>query len=362
MNPYDFARIDWDRPPRRSEPIWHHQLTRRNGQQLYSGHLDVEIIAETPIFICDPKNPPRDSQHLAHSTRNSAGKYIIPGTSLKGMLRSVVETAGNGCLTLFDGKYEWDKTTQKFKVNYEKKVPDEFKHCEHNTHLCIACRIFGMLSPQGSDVFLGKVNIGDAVAEAQNVKLHQPIYIDGLMGPKPHHTAFYLDKATTHIAGRKFYFHHLEPHTMPDPTPRNRYIQPLDKDTQFRFRLDFTALEADELGALLFAIALEKQMRHKIGYGKPLGLGSVYLEPVQMTLIDYAARYTSPGRGKTEMQGADLWNNEFIDAFEAGYLASDAWNDLRYIWRWPPGSGYQYPSLAWFKTPGNSKKRIDETP
>src|SRR6202011_6018463 len=111
-----------------------------------------------------------------------------------------------------------------------------------------------------------------------------------------------------YIAGRKFYFHHspdVEPLSAPGPVYfgsklADRFIQPLDYNTQFHFRVDFTGLEADELGALILAVALEKDMRHKIGYGKPLGLGSVYLFPTHLTLVDYATRYTSPGaqRGK----------------------------------------------------------------
>lgn len=56
-------------------------------------------------------------------------------------------------------------------------------------------------------------------------------------------------------------------------------------------------VEADEFGALVLAILLEDNMRHKIGYDKPLGLGSVQLTPTRLTLIDYAARYTQTAAG-----------------------------------------------------------------
>lgn len=106
MNPYDFARIDWNRPPKRDKPTWHHRLTSPDNKQLYSGSLEIDIYAETPLFIADPRAVPSDSHQPANSMKNQQGKYIIPGSSLKGMLRSVVETIGNGCLTLFDGDYE----------------------------------------------------------------------------------------------------------------------------------------------------------------------------------------------------------------------------------------------------------------
>jgi CRISPR/Cas system CSM-associated protein Csm3 (group 7 of RAMP superfamily) len=363
MNPYDFARIDWSRAPARCTPIWHHQLTSREGERLYSGSLDVEVYAETPLIILGPRGAPGDGLP-EQSMRNKQGNFIIPGSSLKGMIRSVVETLGNGCLTLFDGEYDH--------VNYRSKVPGPFQRCENNSRLCIACRIFGMLKEGNNEqdreragVFLGKVNIGDAVAS--KIYEHKQVSIDGLMGPRPHHAAFYLDESGQRISGRKFYFHHME-----IASPRNKSrrlsIQPLDYGTQFSFRVDFTALEEDEFGALLFAIALEENMRHKIGYGKPLGLGSVRLKPVKVTLIDYAARYTSAaGRGKVEKQGDDLWYDVFyvhMDDFLEHHVVSMALDDLRRIWHWPPDPkvSYHYPDHAWFTTPGNSTKRIAQTP
>ena len=61
MNPYDFARIDWSKPPDRRPPIWHHRLTAQDAQPLYSGQLEVDIYAETPLFIADPRGVGRMS-------------------------------------------------------------------------------------------------------------------------------------------------------------------------------------------------------------------------------------------------------------------------------------------------------------
>ncbi len=368
MNPYDFARIDWTRPPKRRKPAWHHRLT--DSKPLYSGSLEVDIYAETPLFIADPRNVSPDPKKPAQFMQNKQGEYIIPGSSLKGMLRSLVETLGNGCLTLFDGDYEHGK------VRYRGNVPPNFQHCGTNSHLCIACRTFGMLKERTGGVFLGKVNIGDARSLPDKTHTYDPMYTAVLVEPKPHHESFYLDEAKKYIAGRKFYFHHspdLKPLTAPGPVffsgkPANRYIQPLDYDTCFHFRLDFTNLEADEFGALLLAIVLEDDMRHKIGYGKPLGLGSIQLTPTHLTLVNYAARYTQPGstRGMTMLEGQEMWDTIYnhIDTFTQSHLATLAMEDLRRIWRWPPEPNveYYYPSKRdWFDTPASRGKRIKDT-
>jgi CRISPR/Cas system CSM-associated protein Csm3 (group 7 of RAMP superfamily) len=370
MNPYDFARIDWNRPPERRKPTWHHQLVGQGTQRLYSGHIDVDVFAEKPIFVADPRNVSPDPKKPAQFMQNKRGEYIIPGSSLKGLLRCVVETLGNGCLTLFDGQYE------RGNINYRRIVPDQFQHCSTTEKLCIACRTFGMLKERTSGVFLGKVNISDATSYAGKVYKYDPIYTAVLVEPKPHHEAFYLDETRKHIAGRKFYFHHspdADLLTARGPVffsgrPANRYIQPLDYDTQFHFRIDFTSLEADEFAVLLLAVALEENMRHKIGYGKPLGLGSVYFAPTGLALIDYSTRYTQPGlgRGKTELQGDAMWNMlyEHIDTFSEQHLVRIAMDDLQRIWRWlpDPNVDYYYPSKRdWFDIPDSKGKRIRDT-
>ena len=378
MNPYDFARVDWERPPDRHPPVWHHRLVGQDSQQLYAGFLEVDVIAETPIFISDPRTVPQDPKRPAESIKNKQGEYIIPGSSLKGMLRCLAETLGNGCFTLFDGDYEPERRGNRteYKAPYKRMIGDQFQHCSINTNLCIACRIFGMLRERTSGVFLGKVNIGDATTYADKVYTYEPpIYTAILMGPKPHHRDFYLDVTQRHITGRKYYFHHspdVEPVTASGPirtgNVTNRYIQPLDRDTSFHFRVDFTNLETDEFAALLLAIALEEDMRHKIGSCKPLGLGSIYLSPTSLTLVDYAARYTQPGqeRGITVLKGDAMWSvfNQHIDEFSQRHLLQIAMDDLRRIWRWPPEAGveYYYPNKRdWFDTEDSIGKRIADT-
>ena len=115
-----------------------------------------------------------------------------------------------------------------------------FRHCTDSTNLCIACRTFGMLNR--GDIFLGKVNIGDAVSYPGRVYQYDAIYTAVLVEPKPRHEAFYLDERRQHITGRKFYFHHSNDNLLTEKQlkyfgrnqePANRYIQPLDRRIQF---------------------------------------------------------------------------------------------------------------------------------
>lgn len=373
MNPYDFVPIDWSQRPERHKPVWHHQLVK-NGTQLFSGSMEVDIYVETPLFIANSGATSTNPERPAQSMQNSRNQYIIPGSSLKGMLRSVVETLSNGCLTLYDGDYE------KRRVHYENRIHEDFQHCRNTKELCIACRIFGML--KGGNIFLGKVNIGDAVSYPGKVSLSNPLYTAVLVEPKPRHEAFYLDARRQYISGRKFYFHHAQDQLLTshglryfgkNPDPANRYIQPLEPESSLHFRIDFTSLEPEEFDALLLAITLEENMRHKIGYGKPIGLGSVELRPVSLTLIDYSTRYTSFGQsdakgGKTLYQGNSLWTEVIYkridNTFMKQHVSQEAIKALRRIWGWPPdpNTDYYYPSKPdWFDTPDSKGKRIADT-
>jgi len=65
----------------------------------------------------------------------------------------------------------------------------------------------------------------------------------------------------------------------------------IEKGAIFRGRIRFENLSEVELGALLFALDLPEGLAHKIGMGKPLGLGSVKIKP-QLYLSDRSKRYS----------------------------------------------------------------------
>ncbi len=68
-------------------------------------------------------------------------------------------------------------------------------------------------------------------------------------------------------------------------------INPLSVNSTFTGRIRFENLTNEELGALLFAIELPDGLCHKLGMGKPLGLGSVLISINKVTIIDRKNRY-----------------------------------------------------------------------
>ncbi len=329
MNPYDFVRIDWDQGVERRPATLHHRFDG------LSGRIQGTISTLTPLFI-----PSRRNISPKPHIRNGNNEAIIPGTSLKGLTRNLVETIGSGCWWLFKGIHS-------------NKLPHEFRQCRDQANLCVACRMFGLI--QESTLLLGNVGFEDAICA--DPKLDTSMYTPILNNPKPEHTAWYLDANKLYVAGRKFYFHNTQIITARELKKTrsgqklNQHIVPTAAGNTFTFAAQFTNLTQGELRLLLYALALEPTMHHKIGYAKPAGLGTIQIELSRLDLIDYAERYTASDRGRTTYTGEDLAN--FVVAQIAPYTANQnsiTLNDLRRIWAWPPPIDviYGYPTREWF--------------
>lgn len=85
--------------------------------------------------------------------------------------------------------------------------------------------------------------------------------------------------------GHKLYWHRPPAWRQPPPAPNQHpnpdltpEIRPLGMGAKFQARVRFENLTEVELGALLFALDLPPECAHKLGMGKPLGLGSVRIE------------------------------------------------------------------------------------
>ena len=69
------------------------------------------------------------------------------------------------------------------------------------------------------------------------------------------------------------------------------YVTPVRENTEFYFHLDFNNLTEWELGLLFYALRPTEEFRHKLGMGKPIGLGRVRIDIMGILLIDRAQRY-----------------------------------------------------------------------
>jgi CRISPR-associated protein (TIGR03986 family) len=242
------------------------------------------------------------------------------------------------------------------RVAYDNKIgdllPDHLRRCDSLENLCPACRTFGWVHGQNEEgAYRGRVRFTHAKMQHEGEKISaQTLAILG--SPKPTTTRFYLagpdgkpskkaqDDNTVgydgngghnRLRGRKFYRHHI-----PDPanstlTPQqqdkannwdqNRTIKdPEGKGAVFSFSIDFENLAPVELGALLWSLELGGKGYHRLGFAKPLGLGSVAIDIQSVLLEDIPGYYTSlQSDGRQQVLSADD-QEELVARFQEAML------------------------------------------
>lgn len=352
MNPYSFVQLG--RAAARSS-------IKQRGHDHFtglSGELTCQLTAETHLFVPGYRSggAGRTRQHETLRFCRSEQTPIIPGTSLKGVLRTVVEAVSGACFIYDNLSYERNT------VRYE--LAQSYLHCNDIERLCPACRIFGLLN--GRQVFSGLVTIGDArAADAIQTEM---LTLGVLSAPKPRHRPFYSRAGQPRqLRGRKFYYHHPLDHviTRTQRDGQNKTVEAIRPGATFTFNVTYTNLTEQELALLLYAIVLEPEMRHKVGMGKPIGLGSVHIEIMQWQSLDRSARYRRLGDGwAAALEGETLTQAiaDHIVRHSAGILQNGPMADLRRIWHWPPDptATIRYPDQAWFKD--NSTVPLEQAP
>ncbi len=167
---------------------------------------------------------------------------------------------------------------------------------------------------QGGRHLASRVRFSDALP-LQPVTLGAAVVLKILNSPKPPSPAMYfsgqgyvaktaLDLNTDAPNGRKVYLPHPDAlrskpinHWQTNEPSENAHmklkVRPIPPQTSFEFTVQFENLSRPELGLLLKALqplADNQQFVHRLGLGKPLGLGHVTIEP-QLALIERTKRY-----------------------------------------------------------------------
>lgn len=204
-------------------------------------------------------------------------RYLIPGSSVKGAVRSVVEAITRSCVRVVQGKYR----------SYR---PKDYGGCAHIERLCPACRLFGAQDYQGH------LSFEDAVAPPGSLVMVGVPLLWTPAGGGRDLPPRYLDGRTA--KGRKFYCH-------------AKFAQGKDARTciktgaELPMRVHFINIEEAELGVLLTALGLHPvyQFPIKLGGGKPVGLGTVELQAQSLRLLQGRAALQQTGRlGQASVQ------------------------------------------------------------
>jgi len=216
--------------------------------------------------------------------------------------------------------------------------------------LTLAERIFGFVEQDGGEELTnglhwkGRVRFSHGIASAAIDEMDL-VPLRELSGPKPPSPAMYFrypQGANRYIAkaelaspghwpqGRKFYLHHpsaitgnLRPWEGQQEFEASRHvrIKPWGKGGKWRFEIRFDNLNDMELGLLLYALKPSETFLHKLGMGKPIGLGSIDVTIESVRTVNRIARYSAKGWGMDRFAAGNLEWIPLRDKFREGMNA-----------------------------------------
>ncbi len=205
----------------------------------------------------------------------------------------------------------------------------DYKSCKNRGSVCPACSLFGMVG----DTSIGsRVRFSDAIMD-KRVPLSDKVVLRELSTPKPSYIPFYLKRLKEYdskdisydnkgyvLRGRKFYWHNSMPGAYTDSSTeakagkRNASAELVQENNVFDFSVYYENLSQEEIDELVWVITLGENREdgikcHKIGRGKPIGLGSV-----KITVSSIDDRTFSDGEySVAHTEDVRICDNAFID-------------------------------------------------
>lgn len=278
--------------PNRKNPI---------GQDVYksqrlSGKIHLNLTSKTSTFIASgvvamgsdvfsqgqSKNIP-----LIKASLTQDEKLIIPGSTLKGCIRSIYEAITSSCIC-------------KTKLHRE-QIPNGFSECKDKNNLCPACQVFGAMGWQGL------ISFQDAVVQETKTSVG---FMASLYSPRTDRKAYFKEGK---VAGRKFYYHAAK--AVDRGLQKGIPVQQITTDSVLTTTIRFMNLTKAELGTLLTVLGQDKNYPFalKIGGGKPVGMGTLVVKVTSVEYVEDAKnRYLTYEDSNSQLTGNQL--QKFIDA------------------------------------------------
>jgi len=242
--PYGFVEIEPLGSKDRQRPVGH----ERYQSGTVSGRLEATLIVATPLHVSSGRLRMRRGKEppLVKELTRVNGQPCIPASTLKGVVRSVVEAITRSCIRISQARAD--------------QLPAGAAACRDKENLCLACRMFGALG------FEGHVRFDDAVLREGTLGIAR---MPALYAPRGRTRAYFTG---SEVKGRKFYLHGRP------VTQATAPVEVLMPKSQLGFAVRFENLAQGELGVLLVALGLGTPgLVLKLGGGKPACYGSAFV-------------------------------------------------------------------------------------
>lgn len=235
--PKPFAFVDIKGEPTRKNYVSHETFKNLTGKL----ELSFEVISDF-LFVGSGNYDFREKDKLVYYSFFRTNQNItIPGTSIKGAVRSVAEAISNSCVILKGSKENLAFNPCKFELE--------------NSKLCPACNLFGITGYGGRVCFL----------DANPLKIETDVVkIGELWGPRinKRKRKFYQNKKFNPVGNLK-------------PEKNYRFVEAAKKGSKFNTTLRFQNVTEGELSLILYAMGINQDYMIKLGGAKPRCFGTV---------------------------------------------------------------------------------------
>ena len=255
-----------------------------------TGYISCRISIKTPLVLPDSS----DKTGEKYNFYNVSGRPVIPGSGIRGCIRSTYEAVTNSCLSVLTPKEKISRNAFMPVFDLVRNTNECYVPC-NGKNICPACNLFGAFGNASRLRFTDAVLCEDKPYRADTEYFAFP----RMESPKLSKSSLFYTKNPnsrfngkcypvwrlegrdgTEINGRKFYFHRF-PINLCKGDPDNYCIaaKKVNEGT-FSFKVYFDKISESELKQLLWVLSLGDNREgsaymHKMGRGRPLGFGSV---------------------------------------------------------------------------------------
>ncbi|MBA3947478.1 MAG: hypothetical protein H0X37_23330 [Herpetosiphonaceae bacterium] len=241
----------------RSQPVGHAKI---DGSYLTGRvRFDVEALSSVHVSSGLLRLTEDRRQPLVKALVRVDGVPVVPGSSFKGCVRSVVEAISRSCV----------------RATRSREVPSKLQGCNRKESVCVACQLFGAQDLQAL------VRFSDMRQTAGDVEVAT---VPQLFRPRPQEGPYVFQRS---VRGRKFYMHGARQAQGDGP------IEVCATGSSFAGQIDFTNLSRAQLGLLLVALGQHPNypLFLKLGGAKPACYGSVRVDNVAVDVVSVEQRY-----------------------------------------------------------------------
>lgn len=302
---YDFVPL----PPRVTRCRREHAVWHRRWPETLSGTIRLELEAEQPVHIGSDTRYMR-GQDVVRASQRIQGRPGVPGSSMKGALRSRYEAVTQSCVMVPPKERQRvNSSTSIENAELTQQALNEpaFQGQCSKKRLCPACALFGRMSLRS------RITVSDFVSPAgTEIEIAE---IHPQFGPNLHHVG---DCRIVRNQGGpdRFVVHRLHGRKLavgmgPVAGDAKQKLEVIPKGTRLTGTLRLFNVTAEELGGLLVAIGRTPPSRLKVGAGKGRRFGRLRLTGLTYGLQDHERRpfvATEEDWREAFVQGDDRWD------------------------------------------------------